>query len=95
MPIAFSPVTITLSSGKVETWYKSDQYINWFDAMAACESMGKSIPSKKEFESMPEYKQKMKEAWSSTDTNNCTAYTTISHAPYQGKSYGQLYTYCR
>ena len=95
VPIAFSPVTITLSSGKVETWYRSNKQITWHDAMFACDAMGKKMLSKKEFESMPEYKQKLREAWSSTDTNNCTAYTTISHAPYQGKSYSQLYAYCR
>lgn len=95
VPIAFSPVTITLSSGKVETWYKSDQYINWFDAMAACESMGKSIPSKKEWDNMSEQRKKLGVAWTSTEASPCTAYTTISAAPIQGKGYAAIHAVCR
>ena len=95
VPIDFSPLTIVLSNGKVETWYKSNKYITWPDAMVACETMGKKMPSKAEWDSMPEHKSKWTSAWSSTDTKNCTAYTTIPHASEQGKSYNYVFAYCR
>ncbi len=95
VPIEFSPVTIELSNGTVETWYKSNKYITWDDAMAACAAMGKKIPSKAEWDKMPEHKAKWTAAWSSTEASDCSAYTTISHSPVQGKSYVHVYAYCR
>lgn len=76
-PIEFVRRTITLSNGKQETWYLSNQLLDWWNAKAACEAIGKKLPTKAELE-LYDREQKIDEVadwgwkWTATESEeNC------------------------
>lgn len=89
-PVDFMRMTITLSNGKTEVWYKTPHEISWWNAKKSCEAIGKRMPTKEELTS--ERVKKMGHIiWSSTKKENL-AYT---NAGWQGISYIGVLGICR
>ena len=93
-PIDFSPFVLKLSDGTTELWYRSNVYMSWHNALAACEAMGKKVPSKAELD---KEKKSFMFSWTSTrDEKYCyRAYVTYKPAPWQDITYPAAFALCR
>lgn len=96
-PLDFSYYPVKLSDGTTELWYKSNQYMYWQNAMAACEALDKIIPTVAEWRKLPQIKDLPGDYWtSSKDSQYCNmAYIMNSSAPWQAKNLDIAYALCR
>ena len=90
----FSYYPIKLRNGITVIWYRSNTYMSWANAMAACDAMGKSAPSWAEWQKLTDVGAHM---WTSTDSEKACnlACMTYSPNPWQSKYLGTVYAICR
>ena len=96
-PLDFSYYPVKTSDGMVEIWYKSNQYMYWQNAMAACEALGKKIPTLDQWRKLPQIENLPGDYWTGSDSSQyCNmAYIMNSGALQQAKNLDIAYALCR